>query len=153
MLVLMAALPRSGRLVRALGARLGRSELTWPDPPKLEFAVYVLALVVPWVVYGIAFYLFAGSMFGPEVQVTIVTATAAFVGSYVAGLIAVFAPGGLVVREAALVLALTGAVGAERALFLSVGSRLWLVAVELLTALAVLAWHRITRSPQEDVVA
>jgi hypothetical protein len=153
LLVLTAVLPWAGRLVRTLGARFGRETMTWPDPPKPEFAGYVAALTVPWFAYGVAFHLFAAAMFGGNSQIPLETSVAAFVGSYVAGLIAVFAPGGLVVRETALVLALTGAVGAERALFLSVGSRLWLVSVELLTALGVLAVHRITRDSQEDVGA
>lgn len=153
LLVLMAALPLAGRFVRALGMRLGRPDLTWPNPPAGAFGAYVAALTAPWLAYGLAFYLFAQSMFGPDAALPVVTATAAFVGSYVAGLIAVFAPGGLVVREAALVLALGGAVGPERALFLAVGSRLWLVAVELLTAVGVLAYYRVTRQSQEDTVA
>lgn len=146
-------LPRAGRFVRALGSRFGRPDLTWPNPPNGEFMGYVVALALPWLAYGTAFYWFADAMFGGDGGVSVVTAVAAFVGSYVAGLIAVFAPGGLVVRETALVLALTGAVGADRALFLSIGSRLWLVAVELATACVVLGWHRLTRHSQEDVIA
>jgi hypothetical protein len=72
-------------------------------------------------------------------------AAGTFVGSYVAGLVAVFAPGGIIVREAALVAVLSPAIGGETALLLAVASRLWLVALELVTALVVLLWPQ--RSP------
>jgi hypothetical protein len=68
-----------------------------------------------------------------------VTAGSAFVASYVAGIIAVFAPGGLIVREAALVAALGPTLGGSHAFLLAVASRVWLTALEILGALAVLA--------------
>jgi hypothetical protein len=70
-------------------------------------------------------------------------AVTAFVASYVAGLIAVFAPAGLVVREAALVVALSPTIGGGKAVALAVGARIWLVAVEIATTLCVVAIHRL----------
>jgi uncharacterized membrane protein YbhN (UPF0104 family) len=72
----------------------------------------------------------------------------AFTGSYVLGLLAVFAPGGILVREAALVATLGPALGPPSALLVAVGSRLWLLALELLTALTVFLAHRLERSSQ-----
>ena len=74
-------------------------------------------------------------------------AVGSFVASYVAGLIVVFAPSGLVVREAALVAALGPAIGGGPALVLALAARLWLLVVELLTALGVVATDSIFRTP------
>jgi len=71
------------------------------------------------------------------------------VGAYVAGLLVVFAPSGLVVREAAIVAGLSPLIGGGRALTLALGSRLWLVALEVATALGVLLVHRLAREAPE----
>lgn len=130
------ALPAVGRLV----SRALRRPVSWPVVPTRQFALYVTGLVLPWVVYGIAFWLFGRGLLGPAAP-GFSLAVGGFVASYVAGLIVVFAPSGLVVREAALVAALSPALGGGRALILALASRLWLLAVELLTALAVVAFH------------
>jgi len=66
-----------------------------------------------------------------------------FLAIYVVGLVVVFAPSGLVVREAALVAALAPAMGEGPALVLAIASRVWLLIVELVTALAVVTLHGI----------
>ena len=58
---------------------------------------------------------------------------AAFTGSYVAGVIAVFAPAGLLVREAALIGLLSPVLGSGDAVILAAASRIWLTALEVLT--------------------
>jgi hypothetical protein len=126
--------------VRRVGpglARLLRVNVTWPSPPRRALAGFVVSLGFPWLAYGVAFWLFGRAVLGAAAP-DVVLASTAYVGSYVAGLIAVFAPAGLVVREAALVAALTPAVGGGPALALAVGSRLWLVGLELLTAVGVI---------------
>jgi hypothetical protein len=108
--------------------------------PTGEFAWYVGGLCLPWVTYGVAFWLFGRGLMGAQAPV-FTLAIGGFVASYVAGLIVVFAPSGLVVREAALVAALAPSMGGGPALVLALASRLWLLAVELITALGVLAAH------------
>jgi hypothetical protein len=130
--------PPAAARFRDVVARLVKRDVTWPAPPAGEFAAFVAVLVAPWLAYGVAFWLFGRSLFGAAAP-GLLLAAAAFTASYVAGIIAVFAPGGIVVREAALVAALTPHVGADHALVLAVGSRLWLVALELTTALLALA--------------
>lgn len=137
-------LPTTRRWLRIAVARVARRDVPWPEPPRGAFTVYVLALVLPWLVYGMAFWLFGRALLGPAAP-GLLLAAGTFVGSYVAGLVAVFAPGGIVVREAALVAVLSPAIGGEAALLLAVASRLWLVALELVTALVVLLWPQ--RSP------
>lgn len=144
--VLVVLLPRAipwlGRAVRYV---LGRDRpLDWPALPTRGFAAYVVGLCVPWVVYGVAFWLFGLGLLGAQAP-GLRLAVGAFVASYVAGLIVVFAPSGLVVREAAMVAALAPSVGGGAALVLAIGSRVWLLAVELLTALLVVALNALVR--------
>lgn len=122
-------------------SRLFRRQVSWPAPSRRELSAYVGVLVLPWLAYGVAFWLFGMALLGGEAP-ALLPAAAAFIGSYVAGIIAVIAPGGLGVREAALVLLLSPIAGPAPALLLAIASRLWLVALEVLTALGVLLWHR-----------
>ena len=66
-------------------------------------------------------------------------AIGAFASGYIVGLLALFAPGGVVVREGVLVMVLTSAIGAGPAVALAVGSRLLLTVTEIGAALAALA--------------
>jgi hypothetical protein len=134
----------SPRLGRFLGRMLGR-DVPAPHPQHGMLVRYMGTLLVSWVNYGIAFWLF-GQALMRETHPGLLLAVGAFTTSYVAGLLAVFAPGGLVVREAALVAALSPAIGAPRALVLALGSRIWLLAIEILTAGSVIAWFRSTRA-------
>ena len=138
--------PRAASGLRSLTARLFKREFVWPAPPVREFGAYVAILVLPWLAYGVAFWLFGRSVLG-SLAPGLLLAVAAFTASYVAGIVAVFAPGGIVVREAELVAALAPQVGPDSALLLAVGSRLWLVALELATALIALALVRPPRTP------
>jgi hypothetical protein len=124
--------------------RVLRRQISWPRPTRTELGLYVASLVVPWVTYGIAFWLFAMGLLGSGAP-GFSLAVGAFVASYVAGIIVIFAPSGLVVREAALVAALGPAIGGGPALVLALASRLWLLVVELLTALGVMAGDSILR--------
>ena len=135
----------SPRLGRIIGRMLGR-EVPAPHPPHGRLVRYMGTLLLSWINYGIAFWLFGQALLG-EAHPGVPLAVGAFTTSYVAGLLAVFAPGGLVVREAALVAALSPALGAPRALVLALGSRIWLLALEILTAASVIAWFRSTRTP------
>jgi len=141
-------LPVAAPLLERWTSRLLRREVKWPAPGRGELSAYVGALVVPWMAYGVAFWLFGRAVLG-DAAPRLLPAAAAFIGSYVAGIIAVFAPGGLGVREAALVVLLSPVTGPAPALLLAIASRLWLVALEILTALGVLGWHRRRVSPQE----
>jgi hypothetical protein len=128
------ALPALKRYLERLTKR------SWPLPHASapSFALYVAGAGLGWVGYGLSFWLFARALFGPGAPGPAM-AGSAFVASYVAGIIAVFAPGGLIVREAALVAALGPAIGGSNAFLLAVASRLWLTVLEILGALCVLA--------------
>lgn len=99
-----------------------------------RFARYALATVFGWVLYGVAFALFARAILGAAAPPPFL-AGATYVAAYVAGIIWIFVPGGLGVRESALVVGLAPSIGYDRALFLAIASRIWLVALEILGAL------------------
>lgn len=109
-----------------------------PNPPWASFAGYVAGCTAGWIGYGLAFWLLGRALLGDEAP-GLWLAAPAFIASYVAGIIAVFAPGGIVVRETALVAALGGPIGIDRAFLLAVAARLWAIALEIISVLVVLA--------------
>ena len=134
------ALPRpGGRLGRWIEIRMPAVRLLWSQLGPAQLAVFMLMLVLPWLLYGIAFRLLAmGLLDHPAGSWS--DYIAAFTGSYVAGIIAVFAPAGLLVREAALVKALMAVgVGGADAVILAIASRLWLTLLELTAGAVVMA--------------
>jgi uncharacterized membrane protein YbhN (UPF0104 family) len=83
-----------------------------------------------WVVAGLAFALFVRSLH-PLASADIPAVVAAYAAAYAAGFLALFTPAGLGVREAVLVVALSGVLPAGPAVAVAVGSRLWMTLVEL----------------------
>src|SRR5690606_13657535 len=83
-----------------------------------------------WILYGIAFQLLAGGVLGETTGAT-TAYVAVFTASYIAGYLALLTPGGLVVREIAMIAALTGAglTGPAEAAVLAVTSRSCLAVV------------------------
>lgn len=118
--------------------RLPSLRLVWSQLRASQLALFALILTVPWLLYGLAFRLLALGLLG-EVSGSWGFYIAAFTGSYLAGVIAVFAPAGLLVREAALISVLTPVVGGGDAVILAVASRIWLTALEIAAGLVVLA--------------
>jgi hypothetical protein len=117
--------------------------------PIAAVAVAGAAMTVAWVGYGLAFWALARGTLGPT-DLGLGVATGVFAAGYLIGLLALFAPGGLGVREAVLVALLTPAVGSGGAIVLSVASRVLLTLTEGVAALAGLALGgRATRARPE----
>lgn len=92
-----------------------------------------------WIAYGIGFGLFWSALLGRGGGVSM-AALAVYTASYLIGFLAIFAPGGIGVREAALaglLVSLRLATPADAAL-LAAASRIWLTVVEILPGLAFL---------------
>jgi len=137
--VLMLALP-GGRVGRWLARHIPSLSLVWSQLRAPQLLLFFLILIVPWLLYGTAFTLLAIGLLGAGAM----TASwgfyiAAFTGSYLAGVIAVFAPAGLFVREAALIGVLTPVIGGGDAVILALASRVWLTALEIVSGVVVLA--------------
>lgn len=112
-------------LLRLLKREPIRFELSYPG-----LLGFFLLYLVSWLLYGTAFYLFLASV-NPLPLSDWVVVTGGFTAAYIVGLLAIFVPGGLGVREGLLALFLAGLVGSGVAVALSFGQRLWFTAVEL----------------------
>jgi hypothetical protein len=144
-ITLMAILlPRVIPFVGRAAGWITQRKLQWPSPGSHIFGAYAAGMAGGWVAYGLAFWLFGRSLLGSAAP-RLMVAAPAYLAGYIAGMLAFFVPSGLLVREAALVVALSGAVGGGRALALAVGARLWLLLLEALTAVSVLVVHRVVR--------
>jgi uncharacterized membrane protein YbhN (UPF0104 family) len=117
-----------------------------PTLPALSVGVLAVALLVNalvWAATGLAFvWLGQGLIAAPPIPWGV--ATAVFTLAYIVGLVAVVAPGGVVVRESLVVLLLQGLVGAKVALALAIASRILLTLTELGAAAPFLAGTRAT---------
>jgi uncharacterized membrane protein YbhN (UPF0104 family) len=115
-----------------IGAMLGRPlELAPVGKGALVLCAGVTTLA--WLAQGLALYLCAAGLVGPT-RLGVWSAIGIFTGGSLAGLLAVFTPGGLGVREGVLGIWLTPFMGPRRAIIVLVGSRLLLTATELLAA-------------------
>lgn len=98
-----------------------------PAPGRVLAAA--VANVIAWAGYGVALWLLARGALAAAPPLT--ASIAAFTASYIAGLLAVIAPGGIGVREAVFVLLLSGTMGAPAAAALAIASRLMLTVTEV----------------------
>lgn len=129
-------------VVRWAAGMVGREVVVPSLPARIVWEAFFRA-TLSWVAYGIAFQLFVRAVLG-EAAGAVTSYIAVYAASYIIGFLALFAPGGAVVRESAMVagmLRLGLAVEAD-ALAVAIASRLWLTVVELLPGLAYLAIGR-----------
>lgn len=124
-------------LRRVLDRRI-RDVRAIPHVSPGQLAGYLALTTLGWLGYGIAFAVFCRATLGADAP-PFVQAGAVYVAAYVLGILFIIVPSGIGIREGALTTGLTPLVGADRALFLAIASRLWLTALEVLGALAFLA--------------
>lgn len=124
---------------RAIG-RLTGKDVALPRIAASTVWLTALRAVISWVAYGIAFQLFVRSILGSAAGATS-SYIAVYASSYIVGFLALFAPGGAVVRESAMVTGMLrlGLCGQADALAVAIASRVWLTVTELLPGLAYLA--------------
>ena len=133
--VVVLLLPRLTRRLPSL-ARL------WSQLRPWQLLTFAVLLSLQWLAYGAAFRLLAIGLLGNQGgagQASWGFYITAFTESYLAGVIAVFAPAGLLVREAALISVLTPVLGGPDAVILAVAARIWHTALELVSGILVLA--------------
>ncbi|MBX9927490.1 MAG: flippase-like domain-containing protein [Gemmatimonadaceae bacterium] len=123
--------------------RLTGREVALPALPPQVIWRTAAGCALAWLLYGAAFRALAVAVL-PAVGGTARDATAVFTGSYLAGFLALFAPGGVGVREVAMYAALerTGMATGASATLLVAASRAWLTLAELLPGLLFLGWAR-----------
>ena len=118
----------------------------YPELASIAFSsrdllVLSIPFLVHYLVLGTAFYLFAATVY-PLPLSDLPGICGIFALSHVLGLVALFAPGGLGVREGALAVQLDHMVPAGIADALALGARAWFMAIELVCYFAVLAVSR-----------
>lgn len=139
-LVALASLPKILPVAaRAIGAATGRNYAPAPISASTVWAC-AAASVISWIAYGVAFKLFVRGTLGNAAGATS-SYIAVYAASYIIGFLALFAPGGAVVRESAIVTGMLrlGLSGQADALAVAIASRLWLTVTELLPGLAYMA--------------
>ena len=96
----------------------------------LDILWILFVCIMAWVVGGIGFYLFVDSIF-PVSPHRILFLTGALAFSSVLGLIAIFAPSGLGVREGTLVYLLSYIMPGSVAVVISILTRIWMTLIEI----------------------
>lgn len=136
--VALLAWPRGlAMLTRLSGGRIPRI----PPVPLGTMWLGLGANLLAWAGYGVAFVCLSRGLFG-EAGLPVGLAIGSFTASYLAGLLALFAAGGLGVRESMLVLLLSGPLGVKLAVALAAASRLLLTLTELGAAVPFLFGRR-----------
>jgi hypothetical protein len=110
-------------------------------PPVGAVAFGIAANAIAWLGYGLALWLLARGLL-PEAGLGLLPAIAVFTASYLAGFLALFAPGGIGVREGVFILMLQGPIGIGAATALALASRLLLTVTELGAAVPFLLFPR-----------
>jgi uncharacterized membrane protein YbhN (UPF0104 family) len=112
-----------------------------PAPTAGAILLGVVANAVAWVGYGLALWLLARGLL-PSAPLRPTAAIAVFTASYLAGFLALIAPGGLGVREGLFILMLQGPLGIGAATALALASRVLLTITEFGAAVPFLAFPR-----------
>lgn len=121
--------------------RIAAPDVAAVNPPAGALLFGLVANVVAWVGYGLALWLLARGLL-PEAGLGLLRAIAVFTASYLAGFLALFAPGGIGVREGVFILMLQGPIGIGAATALAIASRLLLTVTELGAAVPFLLFPR-----------
>ena len=138
--VIVAALLALPVVIPRLLKLAGRRAENVAVPARGTLWLTIVIASASWVLLSLAFMLFVRAIL-PGSAGTMLAYVSAYTASYIAGFLAPFAPGGIGVREPALVIAMTelGLASTADAAVIAVASRLWLTMVELVPGLIALA--------------
>lgn len=150
LLVVVFALPRFNRLLVWGTGRLMRREIHAPVPTFARGTLPPLFSLAMWLTNGIAFWLFVSSVTARSVS-ELPLFVAMNAGAYWIGYMSFITPSGLGFREGALAWMLATVLPAPVAVALSLATRLWATAGELLGV--VLIWGATPRHTGEPVAA
>jgi uncharacterized membrane protein YbhN (UPF0104 family) len=132
-------LPATGRLASSVTGK----NIVVPALRARTIWMAIAASIISWIAYGVAFQLFVRGVLGNAAGAT-TSYIAVYAASYIIGFLALFAPGGAVVRESAMVTGMLrlGLSGRPDALVIAVASRLWLTVTELLPGLTLMSLRK-----------
>ncbi|HEY7503661.1 MAG TPA: lysylphosphatidylglycerol synthase domain-containing protein [Gemmatimonadales bacterium] len=122
--------------------RIALPQATVSLTPRIGAVAFgIAANTIAWAGYGVALWLLARGLL-PGAGLGLLRSIAVFTASYLAGFLALFAPGGIGVREGVFILMLQGPIGIGAATALAVASRLLLTVTELGAAVPFLLFPR-----------
>lgn len=135
--------PAARRLLRLAGVETAGAHA--PSPAAVSLGI--MCNLIAWIGYGFSLMYLARGLL-PTARLDLPTAIAAFTASYLAGFLALVAPGGIGVREGVMILLLQGPLGLAAATVLALASRVLITITELGAAAPFLAIsHRSARVP------
>ena len=144
--LIVGRIGKRNNTARWLGSRVSPSAPLEPLTPSAVLAATVLT-VLSWATYGAALWMLARGLLADAAALPLTTAIGGFTLGYILGLLALFAPGGVGVRELVLIGLLAPSLGTGGAVAVSVASRVLLTLTEAMAALITLPLrHR----PQES---
>jgi len=120
---------------------VGRGDYEYHPLPIRVVVMGLVATALAWIGYGVAFKLLIQGLV-PNAEIEVATSIGVFAAGYIVGFLALFAPGGLGVREAVYMAMLMPILGGSAALAVSVASRILLTVTEVVAALAGLTLSR-----------
>ncbi|MFN8581882.1 MAG: lysylphosphatidylglycerol synthase domain-containing protein [Gemmatimonadaceae bacterium] len=133
-------------VVARVAGKVLRRSIELPRLPHSALWSAAVGCVVAWLLYGAAFQMLVQGTVGAAAGST-ASYIAAFTGSYLVGYIAIFAPGGLGVREKSLIASLGGfALPPGAAGIVALASRLWLTVLEVVPGIVLLAFGAVRRN-------
>ena len=150
-IAILIAMPLLLPIVLGVLSKTTGRNLNIGAPPRTAIFISLVGNVVAWLLYGVAFALFAHGVLGTSAG-PITGYIAVYALSYLVGYLVLFAPAGVGFREAAMIALLPAARLADptQAAILAVTSRLWLTALEIAPGalfLGVDGLRRRTRAP------
>jgi len=140
-LVLLLLQPRTLALLRYIPGKIGHVFANAKLPSAMRVFALYLYYTGFWAAFGFVFVVFIASL--QTVPLQAVLPLGGSMGlSFALGFVAVFAPGGLGVRESALYFLMLPYLPPSACLLIAIGSRLWIMAGEAISLLLALClWH------------
>jgi len=136
-ILVLLCYPKVLEKVVNLGLGILKKEKITLDISVKEVIIYLLYYSLSWLLFGLAFWIFVKAMAQASFNMY-TNLTGAFAFSLNIGFLALFAPGGIGVREGILVLLLEAYFPAPVAILISILSRLWISLAEFLCFLIAL---------------
>ena len=153
LLLILGCAPLVGRGWTELAHRLGRPALAVRVPPTASLLA-LAGSALAWVLYGVAFRIFALSVLGTADGGWLAWG-AAYTLSYLVGYLTLIVPGGFGVREVTLTQILTtlGLTTPAQAVVVALTSRLWLTVLEIAPGVLALIANRDLRVTRTSTVS
>lgn len=154
-LVVLGLLPPVWRRVLAFGFRVAKVDADVPHMGFVTTLGLMLYFAAAWAVAGIGFRFYTLALV-PDAPGSVLLYMGVYAAACVGGLVVVFAPGGIGVREGVITVLLAPLVGTGPAAIVGISARVWSTLLELVlsgTAIALPITHAPAEAGEEDTSA